>query len=110
MKYTSKELNKKIAEICDNWDIGHGKCIPYVGWYWREVNFDDKNYVFGIIPGEFVGFMENNKWDCDYRDTTPEEWEEIKDALCDAVDTPCKETTEKVWNMIQKVGEQINGT
>jgi len=48
-----------------------GKCIPYIGWYWRDVDWDASCITLGILPpcdnplestGGFIGFMENNKW------------------------------------------------
>jgi hypothetical protein len=51
-KYSSDELNEKIEllekahrelELCG------GKIVPYIGWYWRKVDFDSKTYNFGII-------------------------------------------------------------
>lgn len=52
---------------------GHGKRLPYIGWYWRSVQFS----VPTLIPighcGDFIGFMENNKWDYPSRYLTEEE-------------------------------------
>lgn len=51
---------------------GHGKRIPYIGWFWRRVDF-----VGGLIPigdcGDFVGVMQNNKWGYKERYMTEEE-------------------------------------
>jgi hypothetical protein len=112
---TSKELNDAIREVCDRDDlqIEGGKCIPYIGWYWREVDFDAETARFGVIPPEeeggapFVGFMENNKWDYDYtRETTPEEWKEIKDLLEVTVKNSTKNTTQAVWDAIHKIARK----
>lgn len=41
---------------------GHGKRLPYIGWYWRHIEFSDLlNIPIGDC-GEFVGFIANNKW------------------------------------------------
>jgi hypothetical protein len=40
---------------------GHGKRIPYIGWYWRNTDFVNKSISIGDC-GEFVGIMERNKW------------------------------------------------
>lgn len=103
----SETLNKKIYEIDDKDELSTsgGKCIPYIGWFWRNVDFDAKTYRFGILPGEFVGFMENNKWDYNYtRELTPKEWEKVKALLVDAVTNPTKKTTRVVWDYIQTFG------
>ncbi len=100
----SETLNKKISELCDRDDLAiiGGKCIPYIGWYWRDVDFDAKTYQFGIITGGYMGFMENNKWGYEStRDLTPKEWETVKKLLVKAVENPTKETTSRVWDYIQ---------
>lgn len=51
---------------------GHGKRIPYIGWYWRDVDFANGRARIGDC-GEFTGFMVNNKWDYDERNMTDEE-------------------------------------
>ena len=56
------EYNQFMRDWADKEnDHGCGKRIPYIGWYWRHVEFS------GDIPigdcGEFIGFMVNNKWD-----------------------------------------------
>ena len=89
---TSEELNDGIRTFCDDGPnvpglSQHGKCVAYIGWYWRDVAFDDTGYRFGVIPGAFAGFMENNKWGYEYTDeTTPEQWTAIKEHLSNAVE------------------------
>lgn len=55
---------------------GHGKRLPYIGWYWRHLPF-----ASGALPlgncGSYIGFMANNKWGYDERDTTAEEFASI---------------------------------
>lgn len=79
----SKELNKKINAICESDNMPFvaygGKPIPYIGWFWREVDFDsDDGYMFGVLPDGKIGFMENNKWNYDYICCPKEDWKEIK--------------------------------
>lgn len=106
----SATLNQKIADLDapDDDDLspnGSGKAVPYIGWFWREVDFDAEGYEFGVIPGEFIGFMENNKWDYGYtRKTSPEEWAEIKRLIGELVNEPTKERAGAVWGAIQAVG------
>ena len=109
MSMTSQELNdaiRKLEHERDYLEGPGGKVVPYIGWFWRTVDFDKPAYSFGIIPGEFVGFMENNKWDYEYtRQTTPEEWAEIKGLLEELVANPCREAANAVWNAVQKIGD-----
>ncbi len=110
---TSDELNKAIDECCADKELmlsfitHHEKAVPYIGWYWREVNFDTETYRFGVIPGEYKGFMENNKWDYGYAETTPEEWTAIKALLVVAVMKRIPEAFDLVWRAIQCVGNPL---
>lgn len=99
----SDELNLKIAEICDDTSIGFeafgGKAVPYIGWFWRHVDFDDGEcHELGILPGiedpfdsndkPRVGFMVNNKWGYEYVPAVKgKRWEAIRAALVKAVTT-----------------------
>ncbi|GAG80631.1 unnamed protein product, partial [marine sediment metagenome] len=81
MKYDSGEMNRFISELdgdldcdtgpdynVDGYTEDSGKIVPYIGWFWRVVPFNEKKLTLGSIPSGFIGFMENNKWDYD-------EWE-----------------------------------
>lgn len=109
----SNELNERIAAICDD-DMHYaafgGKAIPYIGWFWREVNFDHSSCLFGVIPDDevlgdkpLVGFMENNKWGYGYIHCDGEDWVEIKQLLEAAVTDTCRETLQAVNDKIQSL-------
>jgi len=107
---TSDELNRRIAELCDEpedcggFEAFGGKSIPYVGWFWRTVNFGIGRgpiTQFGILPGGEVGFMERNKWGYSSVTATDEQWENIKELLEDAVLDPARDRFEKVYDAIQ---------
>jgi hypothetical protein len=53
-----------------------GKRVPYVGWFWRSTNFYDRRIPIGNC-GEFVGVMENNKWDYPERYLAEEECDQV---------------------------------
>lgn len=102
----SKTLNEKIAEICDDdthYEAFGGKSIPYIGWFWRRVNFDRKDYAFGVLPGGELAFMENNKWGYLRQYCEPEDWVLIKQLLVEAVTDPCRDTLQAVDDKIQSL-------
>ena len=115
----SKALNNKIRELCDSDDYvvkgieTSGKCVPYIGWFWREVDFDSPIYL-GIIPdidvqelggarGGFVGFMENNKWGYESFKCSDNQTREIKRLLELAVKNPSNETLQVASDYIQSL-------
>jgi len=119
----SKELNTKINALCDKWECSKepapyecfdsGKVVPYIGWFWRHVNFDTETYELGIIPigadgneRPLVGFMENNKWGHPYIKVNKEDWAEIKRLLWFAVEAPTHEALKAVDDKIQSLAEQ----
>ena len=127
----SEELNAAIREICDDESFDAeiadtGKNIPYIGWFWRTVDFDSETYDFGIIPrgtpswtmssgsddethgprttAVMVGFMENNKWGYPYVHADKDEWANIKELLETAVTERTKESLVAVNTAIQALG------
>ena len=90
---TSDELNERIAALDGRDDLPYeafrDKAVPYIGWFWRHVDFDQDDYSFGLMPdrlgGALVGFMENNKWEYNYTNCPPDDWQEIRQLLEAAV-------------------------
>lgn len=69
----NNRLNSFMANHADKSEKeGKGKRIPYIGWFWRSVNFVDGDITIGDC-GDFIGFMENNKWDYPERELSKEE-------------------------------------
>jgi hypothetical protein len=69
--------NAQVASWADYADKqedqhGHGKRIPYLGWFWRNTGFVNKRVSIGDAGG-FIGVMENNKWDYPEREMTEQE-------------------------------------
>jgi hypothetical protein len=64
--------NNFITNIEENNTTGV-KRIPYIGWYWRHVTFSDFTNIRIGDCGQFVGFMESNKWDHPERYLTEDE-------------------------------------
>lgn len=104
----SAELNEELRKIVDEpelygYEAFGGKAVPYIGWYWRDVDFDSPGpYAFGVLPvyeGTLddndkprAGFMENNKWGYEYVTATPEQWAHIKELLVAVVNNPGRDT------------------
>lgn len=136
---TSKELNAAIVSL-DDLPNAHElrsrdqmeKIVPYIGWFWRSVDFDAPAYSFGVIPAgtpaytmsdgngtesygprsdaPCVGFMENNKWDYPYtRETTTEEWADIKRRLIALCECPTPENAESVRAAINAIAARRAG-
>lgn len=57
-------------------DHEHGKLVPYIGWFWRSTDWFDGRITIGDC-GEFIGVMENNKWDYPQRQLTPDEFVQV---------------------------------
>ena len=109
----SNELNERIAAICEDdtyYEAFGGKAIPYIGWWWRDVNFDHVSCFFGVIPSDevpgdnpLVGFMSRNKWGHDYIHCDGKDWAEIRRLLEAAVADTCRETLQAVDDKIQSL-------
>lgn len=52
---------------------GTGKRVPYIGWFWRHIEFSDLLHIPIGDCGDFIGFMVNNKWDYPERCLTGDE-------------------------------------
>jgi len=112
----SEVLNRKISKICDvpsQYEAFGEKSIPYIGWFWRTVNFDADHCWLGILPAmddgievndkPRAGFMENNKWDYDTFKVEGDDWEEIKSLLEAAVTKPTTDNLKAVDDKIQSL-------
>lgn len=64
---------------------GHGKRLPYIGWYWRHVTFHDLTTIQIGNCGPFVGFMPNNKWDYPQRMMTEDEGKRVMEIIDEAM-------------------------
>jgi hypothetical protein len=62
--------------------LAHGKRVPYIGWFWRNTDFCHKRICIGDC-GQFIGVMENNKWDYPSRLLTEAEVDQVL-AIIDA--------------------------
>lgn len=99
---------------------GHGKRIPYIGWFWRSVDFANQYYTIGDC-GEFIGFMENNKWGYASRRLTPEESQKVTKIvlaaytasreggiLADIIKNTYKQI-DKLWPLLQTFPMEVEG-
>jgi hypothetical protein len=83
----NNRLNDFISEYANYKDDergnNHGKRVPYVGWFWRATDFVGGNIPIGDC-GDFIGVMENNKWDYPERLLTKEEAEKVTKIVWEA--------------------------
>lgn len=99
----SEEINARVEEIegmdPHPYEVGKtGKAFPYIGWFWREVDFDYKTFSLGVIHGAdtlnggpFVGFMQNNKWGYGEFGLTEEETKVLRALFVTACEAPSTE-------------------
>jgi len=115
-----KVESKEINEIIDEFDkqilddppykscIGD-KIIPYIGWFWRTVNFDKDHCWLGVLPildedgtpcgphdTPRVGFLENNKWNYSMFKIEGDKWQILRTMIGNAVMRPTKERFREV--------------
>lgn len=98
-------LNDRIREL-ENKDAffggpmaKHGKALPYIGWFWRTVDFDQP-ITLGDCGG-FIGFMENNKWGYEEWVTTPEQSATIRQLVDVVVTNPGPATLQSLFDFVQ---------
>ena len=116
----SKQLNKAIEKLEDNEQFivrgleNTGKCIPYIGWYWRNVDFDSEyGITLGIIPvirswfdsndHEWIGFMENNKWGYDSFRVKGEQQQKLRQMVEQAVIKPSNAKLQTLFDYMQSL-------
>ena len=90
----------------------HGKRVPYVGWYWRSTDWVGKKIPIGDC-GEFIGVMENNKWDYPERYLTEEEADKViaivweakrlseQGGMLSEIHDNTKKKLEELWDLFQ---------
>lgn len=105
----NQRLNDFVARYADN---DEGKFIPYIGWYWRDVSFVEGYITIGNC-GEFIGFIENNKWGYAQRMLSPDETEQVVNIICKAhdesrkggiladIERKTKKQLAKLWPLMQ---------
>jgi co-chaperonin GroES (HSP10) len=96
-----------IADCDDGQDDphGHGKRLPYIGWFWRELYWADLRIPIGDA-GELVGPMMSNKWGYPERRMTRTEAHYFRHELDHVfqlqraggdIEAPCAQ----IWNWMQ---------
>lgn len=113
----SREINHRLRALDRDEEFTQAlpahKIIPYIGWFWREVNFDRLAYSIGVIPKDsaddidenYAGFMEANKWGYPYIYMTTTQTTKLHELIVGAI---LEETTEafiKVHKWMQKLGK-----
>ena len=83
-KILNDYYNQFLSDYADD-EKGHGKRIPYIGWYWRDVDFSSREQITIGDCGEFIGFMENNKWGYNERYLSENEFNNIINIIDKAI-------------------------
>jgi hypothetical protein len=103
----SEEMNEKIAAL----DGLGGKNIPYLGWFWRTVDFDAQTCYLGVCENEdgepyYIGFMQNNKWGYDEILCDEEAFTDLKQKITTALKTDNEEDFIIVQQTMQNMKEE----
>ena len=114
---SGEDLNKAIRELETQFenDMPHSKPIPYMGWFWRTVNFDADRCSFGLCPNgtgkpPFVAFMENNKWGYSSITIDGNNWNAIKAVLQVAARERTLASVRAAYDAIQALGANLRST
>ena len=106
----SKKLNKEIEKLSDKTEIYQcfgWKAIPYIGWFWRTVDFSSDHCFLGVMKKDdnkkVIGFMQNNKWDYDSIRVDGEKWEKLKQLLEIAIDKKDHDSLKNVDDYMQSL-------
>ena len=99
----SKEINEAIWPLDGKSPAVYqspmgDKIIPYIGWYWREVDFEAESCRLGILPiyknpmissdrndTVSVGFMQSNKWGYETFEVKGKNWKKLRGLIEKAV-------------------------
>jgi hypothetical protein len=103
----------------DKWTVkgleDTGKCIPYIGWFWRDVDWDAPDIRLGILPSTkdpleyselertegFTGFMQNNKWGYEEFLVTGEDKDRLRKMVEDTIVKQSNEKFQALFDYIQ---------
>jgi len=111
-RYSSFNDDEKLIDETIASGKAYGKRIPYIGWYWRSVDFANKSISIGNC-GDYIGVMENNKWDYPERLLTENECDKVIEIIDEAMEKNQKggelrsirnqtvEALEKLWPLFQ---------
>lgn len=105
-------LNNLVTEA--SWEslkTGDGVTpIPFMGWYWRHVDFFTPGGVTIAEGDGIVAVCQNNKWGYPQRDLTPEEQHTLLTIVWDAYKTTQRaSTSEEVQKTLKSAGSFIAG-
>jgi hypothetical protein len=78
------DYNESEKDVEDN-KYRYGKRIPYIGWYYRHMDFMSGKLPIGNCD-EFIGFMVRNKWEYPERYLTEEEFDNVMNIIDQAIE------------------------
>lgn len=89
------------------------KLIPYIGWFWRKVDFDWPNCTLGILPSlsgpyeenltDKVGFMQNNKWGYKEFEVNGDQWKYLVEHIKTALQSKKADDFKIVYDYMQRL-------
>lgn len=88
---------------------GSGKIVPYIGWFWRAVDFSAPEFWLGYCNdscGQFVGFMQNNKWDYPEFCITAEQVVRVRELLVAVAVDPNETTCQALFDYMQTLAPE----
>jgi hypothetical protein len=97
----SEAWNTRIVEI-DNDDglaVAHGKALPYLGWYWRSVDWTRPVSIGN--GGGLVGFMESNKWGYESRTLAAADQDALLPLIAGIVAEPAPDRLAELWSFLR---------
>lgn len=105
-----RNLNERITEIADmetdfevDWLQFSGKALPYLGWYWRDVDYD---YIVLGYAGGVVCIMQKDKWGYPSYRCTQSECETIINQLAAIANQPTRENLRAFYDYLQTFRER----
>lgn len=91
---------------------GSGKIVPYIGWFWRAVDFSAPEFWLGYCndpQGQFVGFMVNNKWGYPEFRITAEQAARVRELLVAVAVDPNETTCQALYDYMQTLAPEEYG-
>lgn len=102
---TSDEMNKWLDSVANYSLPPYGKRVPYLGSYWRPIDFSTKRLPISSIPlgpnGQMNGFAAKSSGNYARRDTTDDEYDKIMAFIEKARSGDLDAGMQELWDYMQ---------